>query len=90
MNSYKKAAIYGAGFYGSYIRTVLRDRVKIGCFIDANPHLQGTEHLGLPVISPDKIPDDISVVYAGLNPLKARQIISKIPQLDRRKIIWLE
>jgi SAM-dependent methyltransferase len=89
-NSDKKAAIYGAGFYGSYIRTVLNDRGKIGCFIDANPHLQGTEHLGLPVISPEKIPDDISVVYAGLNPLKARQIISNVPQLDQRQIIWLE
>jgi SAM-dependent methyltransferase len=90
MNSDKRAAIYGAGFYGSYIRTVLNDRVNIGCFIDANPHLQGTEHLGLPVISPETIPDDIAVVYAGLNPLKARQIISKVSQLDQRKIIWLE
>jgi len=90
MNSGKKAAIYGAGFYGSYIRTVLNDRGNIGCFVDANPHLQGTKHLGLPVISPGTIPDDVSVVYAGLNPLKARRIISTVPQLDQRKIIWLE
>jgi SAM-dependent methyltransferase len=90
MNSDKRAAIYGAGFYGSYIRTVLSDRGNIGCFIDANPHLQGTEHLGLPVIGPEKIPDDIAVVYAGLNPLKARQIISKVSQLGQRQIIWLE
>lgn len=90
MNSGKKAAIYGAGFYGSYIRTVLNDRENIGCFIDANPHLQGTKHLGLPVVGPGAIPDDISVVYAGLNPLKARQIIAKVSQLDQRQIIWLE
>ena len=90
LNSNKKAAIYGAGFYGSYIRTVLNDRENIGCFIDANPHLQGAEHLGLPVISPETIPDDISVVYAGLNPLKARQILSQVSQLDQRTIIWLE
>lgn len=90
LNSDSKAAIYGAGFYGSYIRTILNGQGNIACFIDANPHLQGTEHLGLPVISPGTIPDDIAVVYAGLNPLKARQIVSKIPQLDQRQIIWLE
>ncbi len=89
-SSDKQTAIYGAGFYGSYIRTVLNDQGNIRCFIDANPHLQGTEHLGLPVISPETIPDGISVVYAGLNPLKARQIISRVAQLDRRQIIWLE
>jgi SAM-dependent methyltransferase len=86
----EKTAIYGAGFYGSYIRTVLNDRSNVVCFVDANPHLQGTVHLGLPVMAPEVIPDDISLVYAGLNPLKARQIISNVPKLNQRKIVWLE
>jgi SAM-dependent methyltransferase len=86
----EKAAIYGAGFYGSYIRTVLNDRSNIVCFIDANPHLQGTVHLGLPVMAPEAIPEDISLVYAGLNPHKARQIISNVPTVNQRRIVWLE
>jgi SAM-dependent methyltransferase len=67
-------AIYGAGFYGSLISTRLRGGVR--CFIDKNPYLQDQEHLGLPVYSPNRCPEDIKFVIAGLNPANARNILS--------------
>jgi SAM-dependent methyltransferase len=89
-NSGRPTAIYGAGFYGSFIRTALGDREELKCFLDANPHLQGTTHMGLPVVAPSSIPPEVTIVYAGLNPLKARAILSNHPDLEGRTIVWLQ
>jgi SAM-dependent methyltransferase len=84
------AAIYGAGFYGSWIATLLGDNPDLRCFLDRNPHAQDDIHIGLPVLAPDAAPDEIEVVYAGLNPLKARAILASVPTLTDRTIIWLD
>ena len=84
------AAIYGAGFYGSVIRTLLGPQVGLCCFIDANPHLQGSTHMGLPVVAPADTPSGIRLVYAGLNPLKARAILEDQPHMKGRTIVWLQ
>lgn len=82
----EKCAIYGAGFYGNFIVSSLRHPERIVCFIDQNEHLQGTSLHGKPVVSPDRLPDDIVVLYIGLNPLNARKIIGSISVLNRRSL----
>lgn len=66
-------AIYGAGFYGTLIASRLPRQAA--CFLDRNPHLQGAEHLGIPVRTPEDCPADISAIYAGLNPEHAHRIL---------------
>lgn len=86
----RRVAIYGAGFYGTLIASRLGE--KPACFLDRNPHLQGQEHLGLPVLPPEECPNDIEVVFAGLNPLHARRILSEgedwIP--GNARLVYLE
>lgn len=67
-------AIYGAGFYGSVIAARLAS--DLTCFLDRNPYLQGQTHLGVPVLAPEECPKDIATVIAGLNPARARDILS--------------
>ncbi|MEO0399413.1 MAG: class I SAM-dependent methyltransferase [Pseudomonadota bacterium] len=71
------AAIYGAGFYGCYIRTQLEGVTPVRCFIDSNPHEQGREKLGTPVLAPDALPQDVGTVFVGLNPTIARRVIAE-------------
>lgn len=87
----RKAAIYGAGFYGSWIYSRIGKTVAPAAFLDRNPHLEGMTHFGLPVIKPEQIADDIEVLFVGLNPLKAREAISSQPCLQRTGLqhVWL-
>lgn len=66
-------AIYGAGFYGSVLATCSQGQATM--FLDRNPYLQGSTHLGLPVMDPDRCPSDIRTVLVGLNPARARDIL---------------
>ncbi|HVM87574.1 MAG TPA: class I SAM-dependent methyltransferase [Puia sp.] len=75
---YSPAAIYGAGVYGNFIGTTLRDSDKIECFIDQNPLLQGKKILNKPVFMPNEIPSHIKVIYVGLNPKIAKNAMSKL------------
>jgi SAM-dependent methyltransferase len=72
------AAVYGAGFYGSFIRTNLERPERIVAYVDQNPHLQGTEHFGRPVVAPADLDPAVGDVYVGLNPNSARSIIDGI------------
>jgi len=90
LNSGRKAAIYGAGFYGSLIRAWLRDNDDVEFFIDQNPHLQGQVHLGLPILSIEEVPSKDLIIYAGLNPLKAKSILFHLTETHNWEIIWLE
>jgi SAM-dependent methyltransferase len=78
------AAIYGSGFYGTYISTCLRDFNKVKYFVDNNPYRQGKEFLGRPVISPAQAGADVEIVYVGLNPNFARHTIEAIPEWESR------
>ncbi|AHB47562.1 hypothetical protein W911_02675 [Hyphomicrobium nitrativorans NL23] len=86
-----KAAIYGAGFYGSWIYSRIRDTVRLGAVLDRNPHLQGGTQFGVPVLPPERIPGDIDVLFVGLNPLKARDAIAMQPWLQRSGLahVWI-
>lgn len=87
----RKAAIYGAGFYGSWIMSRIGDIVDVVAFLDRNPHLQGAMHFGAPMIKPEDIPGDVEVLFVGLNPLKAREAIAAQTWLNRPGLthVWL-
>ena len=88
----RKAAIYGAGFYGSWIFSRIGKDVEVTAFLDQNPNMQNAVHFGHPVIAPTAIADDAEALFVGLNPLKARAAIGNMPYLHKPglELIWLE
>lgn len=72
------AAVYGAGFYGSFVGSSLRDIGRIRCFVDQNPHLQGTTLQDRPVVAPTQLPTDVNHILVGLNPRTARDSIAAV------------
>ncbi|MCE7795618.1 methyltransferase domain-containing protein [Sphingobium sufflavum] len=88
----QRCAIYGAGFYGSWIAQQLEGTVEIAAFLDLNPNLQGREHLGVPVLNPAALDEGVRTIFVGLNPLKARAIIEGMPLFRGRDLefVWLD
>jgi SAM-dependent methyltransferase len=82
-NRDRKSAIFGGGFYGAFLFARASAKVPISCFLDNNPHLWSEKFFGLSVLPPKFMPDDIDVVYVGLNPNRAREIVKEIPMLQR-------
>jgi len=78
------AAIYGSGFYGTFISTCLRDFDKVKYFVDNNPFRQGKELLGKPVVSPADPGNDVEIVYVGLNPNFAKRTIEALSEWKSR------
>ena len=78
----KKAAIYGAGFYGSFLASCLDNVNLIDCFLDQNPFLSGKTLFNKPIIHPSKIPDDVDVLYVALNPKHSKSIIENVTSLN--------
>ncbi|MEI6429554.1 MAG: class I SAM-dependent methyltransferase [Pseudanabaena sp. ELA607] len=74
----KKSAIYGAGVYGSFIATCLQNLDDVQCFIDQNPLLHGTKTFNKPIIPNNELPEEIKVIYVGLNPKIAKTNIANI------------
>lgn len=71
-------AIYGAGFYGTFIATCLNNISSVQCFIDQNPFKQNQAMLDKPIVAPDDLPQNVKTIYVGLNPRKARTTIGAI------------
>lgn len=71
----QQAMIYGAGFYGVYIASVLRDRQRLAGHLDRNPHARESASVS-PVYDPASDLPEFGVLYAGLNPKIARSILS--------------
>ncbi len=72
------AAIYGAGFYGSFILSVLSRPRAVRCFLDGNPQLHGREHHGRPILPPCQCPAEITSLWVGLNPRQAVRIMGAV------------
>ena len=72
------ACIYGAGFYGNFIASCLKNQSAISCFIDQNPFMQGRSLHGKPIVAPGQLADEVSLMYVGLNPAVARAAIADI------------
>jgi len=66
------AAIYGSGFYGTFIYTSLKQTDSMTCFIDQNPHRQKHSLMGKAIFAPDNLPESVERIYVGLNPVVAR------------------
>jgi FlaA1/EpsC-like NDP-sugar epimerase len=79
-------AIYGAGFYGSYILSSLRDPSRVVAVIDQNPYLQGREHFGVPVMAPADLPAEVADVLVGLNPRTSRAAMTDVPGWESRAL----
>ncbi len=77
-HSGRQAAIYGSGFYGTFIASCLDQPQAIRCFLDQNPFRQGRSLLERPIIAPGALDEGIGVVYVGLNPKMARAEIAKV------------
>lgn len=83
----KAAAIYGSGFYGAYIGSLLRRPGNLRCFLDASPFQQGKQLMARPIFAPSALPQDIEVLYVGLNPAFARNIISQMDWIKARNLV---
>lgn len=71
-------AVYGSGFYGTFIGTALADPGRICCFIDRNPFRQGKVLLDRPVVAPEALPPSVNTICVGLNPAGALKNISDL------------
>ena len=84
------AAIYGSGFYGTFIHTCLLEPARVECFLDQNPHRQNQRLLDLPILAPDALAGHVQNLYVGLNPRIARREIEAMDflQTDRRQCFF--
>ncbi len=73
-----EVAIYGAGFYGTFIATCLKRSENIVCFLDQNPHRQKQTLLGRKILPPEALDESVKLVYVGLNPKHARSTIQAL------------
>jgi 2-polyprenyl-3-methyl-5-hydroxy-6-metoxy-1,4-benzoquinol methylase len=80
------SAIYGSGFYGAYIASSLGQDADLRCFLDASPYQQGKTILDLPVLAPQSLPDGVQILYVGLNPSIARQVMSHMSWMQEREL----
>lgn len=82
------SAIYGAGFYGSFLASNLTSLDTVRCFIDQNKFLQGNQLMGRPIISPTNLPDEVKIVYVALNPKHSKKIIQDIACFTGKNITF--
>jgi len=68
-----EAAIYGSGFYGTFIHASLDRAKSVECFLDQNPHRQKQTLLDKPILAPEALPETVRRLYVGLNPRVARE-----------------
>jgi hypothetical protein len=90
VHSDEPAAIFGAGIYGSYIALKIKDKCLCKCFLDNSRHLANSTHMGLPVLPPADIPDDIKVIYAGLNPKIARSVLESLEKSKPLRVVFFD
>jgi SAM-dependent methyltransferase len=80
------AAIYGSGFYGTFIASRLLNPDRITHFVDQSSFRQGKMLLDKPIVAPEQLPDDIKTVYVGLNMQTARAAIDDVKSWSGRHL----
>lgn len=80
------AAIYGSGFYGAYIASILDDPGRVVCFLDASPYQQGKTLFGHAILPPPQLADTVRLLYVALNPLIARDAVANMSWLRDRSL----
>jgi SAM-dependent methyltransferase len=73
------AAIYGSGFYGTFIHASLVQPEAVLCFLDRNPHRQQQTLLQKPIMELDALPEQVRRLYVGLNPRVAKAELAAVP-----------
>lgn len=86
INQDKSVAIYGSGFYGAYIASMLQHPEKVHCFLDASPYQQGKTLMGYTILPPHQLPEQVSLLYVGLNPKIAKAVTSEMNWLKGRNL----
>jgi phosphoglycerate dehydrogenase-like enzyme len=81
----KVSAIYGAGFYGTFLASNLSNFKVVTNFLDQNPYLQGKQLLGLEIVGPQKVGEEVGVIYVALNPKFSKKIILEIESFKYKK-----
>jgi SAM-dependent methyltransferase len=86
------AAIYGSGFYGTYIATLLKKQNALQCFLDASPYQQGKRLMERQILPPAQLPLEVKVLYIGLNPSIARATVAAMGWIKPRNldIVYLD
>ena len=84
-----EVAIYGAGFYGAFVASCLKDPQRLVCHLDQNVYLQGRDLNGRPIVSPAQLPDHVRHIWVGLSPAHAREIIAQVSSLSSRPATFL-
>ncbi len=79
-------AVYGAGFYGAFIKSCLAEPRRIRFYVDQNPYLQGRELDGVPIVAPNELPAEIHNLFVGLNPVHAKSIIASVDAFADRSL----
>lgn len=80
------AAIYGSGFYGAYIASLLAEPERVQCFLDASPFQQGKTLFGRAILPPPELPGAVRLLYVGLNPRIARATVAAMDWLRGRDL----
>ncbi|MFP6902771.1 MAG: class I SAM-dependent methyltransferase [Verrucomicrobiia bacterium] len=73
-----EVAIYGSGFYGTFIHSSLERPEAVACFLDQNPHRQKQTLLEKPILAPEALPETVRRLYVGLNPRVAREAMAAL------------
>lgn len=84
-----ETAVYGAGFYGAFIVSCLKEPQRVVCHLDQNVYLQGRELNSRPILTPAQLPKHIRNVWVGLNPTDARKIITQVEVFSARQLSFL-
>ena len=79
----KKTVLFGAGQYGMMISRLAGPEFDVICFADNSPQKQGTELLGIPVVSPEESmklgPEAVCLCVA--DELRAKELKEKLREL---------
>lgn len=76
----ERVAVYGSGFYGAYLTTLLERPERIAVYLDRNEHRQRATLFGRPIVAPARLPEDIQAVYVALNPRVAGAAIGELSE----------
>lgn len=79
-------AIYGAGFYGSFIWQYWPQRERILCFVDRNPHVQERGHKGIPAVAAKDLPAQVQHILVGINPPAAKAAMAALDEWSSRSL----
>jgi SAM-dependent methyltransferase len=84
------SAIFGAGFYGNWIASIVAGTVDFKCYLDNNKYLQNREIGTLLVLAPVDMPAEIETIYIGINPAVAKKVVEREPHINSKRLFFLE